>query len=240
MANPKLFTGVGSPQSIYESSSVQYHPIGSRAGLDDGRVFYYARNAGTALVAGNATMAEVITDQFGNQAVAAAAAAGVKEVTVTLGSTAVTENEYADGYLMINDEAGEGHTYRIAGHPAAAGAASCVLELLDGIVVALTTSSEYCLVKNPWADVLIAAAGSAHQVVGVAAAAITANEYGWLQTWGPAAVLTEGANVIGDALHSGTAGALLSSALVDDMAVGYQMYTGAAGEYRPVFLTIAP
>lgn len=240
MANPKLWTGVGSPQSIYESSTVQSHPIGSRAGLDDGRVFYYTRNAATEIDVGKVMSAEVPSVEFENESVAAAAAAGEKSVTVTLGATAVTLNEYAEGYLMINDAAGEGYTYKIDGHLAADGAASCVVSIYDEVQVALTTSSEYTLVKNPWADVVLAVAGSAHQVVGVPQTTIRASEYGWLQTWGAAAVWNE-LGTVGDALHSGVEGQLLSSALVDDAMVGIMIGTGdAAGEYKPTFLTIAP
>ena len=55
-----------------------------------------------------------------------------------------------------------------------------------------------------------------------------------------AAVWAEGANAIGDAVHSGAEGQVLSSALVDDKTVGQQIFTGALNDYQPVFLTIAP
>lgn len=239
MANPKLFTGVGSPQSIYQSSSVAEHPVGTRGHLDDGRVFYYASNTGTALAAGKLAMAEVITAEFSDQAVAAAAAIGVSQVTVTLGATAVTLNEYADGFLVITDAAGEGHNYKILSHPVAAGAASCVIKIYDTIQVALTTSSKYALVKNPWKDVLISAAGHAQHAVGVPCTAITASEYFWCQTWGNASVWDEGTAAIGGSLESGAEGQVN---IGDGAAqyLGVQLYTAAAGDYTPKFLQIAP
>lgn len=58
MAHPILSNGQGSPQGIYEELIVTatnqtraegHHPVGTRAYLDDGRVYYYASNGATAL-----------------------------------------------------------------------------------------------------------------------------------------------------------------------------------------------
>lgn len=239
-AHPVLTGGGSSNQSIFQETSAARHPVGTRACLPDGRVFYYSKNGAGALGPGKLAMAEVITAEFANQAVAAAAAVSETSATVTLGATAVTLNEYADGYLVINDAAGEGHTYKIRTHPVAAGAASCVLDLYDGIKVALTTSSQYTLVKNPWGDVVVAAAGHVHQAVGVAPIDVTAAYFFWMQTWGVCAVWDDAATAIGAPLQSGTTEGQVE---VNDGAgglLGTQLYTGVASEYYPKFLTIAP
>ena len=46
------------------------------------------------------------------------ASAGASAVTVNLGATAAAENEYSEGYLHINTEAGKGQLFRIKSHPA--------------------------------------------------------------------------------------------------------------------------
>ncbi len=240
MANPKLFTGVGSEHSIYGSYPTAAHPVGTRGHLDDGRVFYYAKNTGTALAAGKLVMAEIVAGDFLDEAVAAASAIGTSTITVTLGAVAVTLNEYANGFITITDAAGEGHNYKIRSHPVAAGAASCVITIYDTVQVALTTSSKYSLMKNPWQDVLIAAAAHAHMAVGVPNTAITANEYFWCQTWGIASVWDDDATAIGASMQSGTTEGQVEIGDGAAQYLGCQLVTGADGDYTPHWLQIAP
>lgn len=248
-ANPILTGGGVSPQAITEVVSgfeAARHPVGTRAQLPDGRVFYYTRNSSTALDPGKLTMAEVTTSDFANQAVAVAAAANATSVRVTLGATAVTYDEYAEGYLVINDAAGEGHQYKIRGHIAASGAAAVTLELYDGIQVALTTSSQYTLQKNLWADAVVAAAGHAHFANGVPNMTVSVGTadvptFFWNQTWGVCPVWDLTTTAIGSALESGDTNAG-QVAINDGTAqhIGVQLYAGVLTEYYPKFLTIAP
>jgi hypothetical protein len=242
MANPKLWTGVGSPQSIYESSTVQYHPIGSRGGLDDGRVFYYARNGAADILPGKLVMSEVITDQFDDMALPTDGfVAGEKSCTLTLGSTAVTENEYADGYVIVSDGTGEGHTYKIAGHLAGLATADVVFTLYDEVKVSSVAATQAVLAKNLWADVVIAAAGHVHVAVGVPQTTITAAEYGWVQTWGVSAVWDDATTAVGQTLQSGATAGQVEIGDGTAQVLGTAMSTATAAEdYTPKLLTIAP
>ena len=84
--------------------------------------------------------------------------------------------------------------------------------------------------------------------VGVTPVALTSGYYGWLQTWGPAALLDTGASwVVGDQLASaetGAAGAAIlldSSGAPDNQSIGYSMYiVPATPDFGFVNLTISP
>ena len=59
---------------------------------------------------------------------------GDTSITVTLGATAATKDQYADGYIYTNDntttsDRGEGQIYRIASNPAADGSATLAVTL---------------------------------------------------------------------------------------------------------------
>src|SRR5678815_3232104 len=148
----------GTPQSfgqpLFKSQSTQDVPLGTLAYTADGRVFRYAKCGATATVAGSLyqTAAE-LTDH--DHLSVTATAIGATQVTVTLGATAVTENQYAGGLLVVDSTPGEGYSYIIGSHPAADASAACVFTLLDPIVIALTTGSEVTLTPNPYYGVII-------------------------------------------------------------------------------------
>ncbi|GAG44632.1 unnamed protein product, partial [marine sediment metagenome] len=50
---------------------------------------------------------------------------------------------------IVSDGTGEGHTYKIAGHPAADAAASCTFELYDEVKVSSVAATQAVLAKNP-------------------------------------------------------------------------------------------
>jgi len=230
-------------QGLFEESSTAKHPIGTRRPLEDGRVFVYAKAGSGALSAGKLCVAPTIVANHVNQSIGAAAAVGDKTVYVDLGATAMTKNQYAEGYLIINDAAGEGHLYKIRANDAGDASASSVkVELYDAIRDALTTSSEYTLMKHPYDSVVVSATDQADTPVGVPPIDVTAGHYFWIQTWGCHPLLADETLAIGKALTIGssTAG---SAEVVDAVAeplVGYAIQAGVDTEYRMVFLTIQP
>jgi len=184
-------------QDIYEESSTPKCRIGLLLQLGD-RFFRYAKNGAVALAKGKMTQGAVAIANHRNIVVAAAAPAATTTVTVTLGATAVVANQYADGYLHVNNEAGEGVTYRIKSHPAAAASANLVVTLYDALETALTTTSRVTLTKGKYDSVVIApAAGLTSAATGVPLINVAAGNFFWMQTKGPAAVLTQGTIVIG-------------------------------------------
>lgn len=235
----------GTPQSfgqpLFKSQSTQDCPLGTIAYTGDGRVFRYVKNGATATVAGSVyqTAAE-LTDH--DHLTPAAAAIGAKQVTVTLGNTAVTANQYAGGLLVVDSAPGEGYSYIIGSHPAADASATCVFTLLDEVVVAITTASEVTLTPSPYSAVVVAPATTlTGAVVGVATYIIAANEYGWLQVKGPCGVLCAGTIAVGAVAisPSGTAGAVVTDpANASVVIIGSAMVATASGEVNQILLNL--
>lgn len=227
-------------QDVHETSTVARAKLGEKVHTVDGRTYRYAKAAGTALDAGKLTVAATLVADHTNIAVAAAADVGATEITVTLGSTEVTSNQYAEGFVTINDAAGEGIAYKIRQHDAADASANVVLYLEDPIQVALTTSSEATLTYNLYDNVVISAADQADAAIGVPNVAVAANEYFWAQTGGFCAVLADEAAVAGNALTIGssTAGAVEVLDGIGEQQVGIAVAALVDTEYRPVRLTL--
>ena len=177
----------------------QIHPYGTRMVLPDGRVFYYGQTDG-AQTAGAICQSAVGVANHDMDLAVNTAAAGAKSLSVTVGGTAVTANQYADGYVYVNDGTGEGHIYKVRQHDAISSAGSGTINLYDGdaIVVAFEAATIVGLAKNPYKDFVVYPTTATGHAVGVAATDFDDDDFGWLQTWGPAAVLCDVAFVIGN------------------------------------------
>ena len=229
--------------------------VGTRMILPDGRVFRYAFSNG-AVGAGKGVQSSIaLANQDTDIAVNSATAVGAKSVSITFGTspnTDVTADQYANGYLFVNDVDGEGQVYRIKGtgaHLAADVSASPAVEinLQDGdtIATALTTSSEIGLVANPYQDVIITPAGAqTARCVGYTACEVADNTYFWAQTWGEAAVFADGTLVIFRPIRvsDGVAGAVenfASQTASEEQVVGFATnFLAATSEYQFAFLQI--
>lgn len=241
MAN---FTGYpqsyGSPLFVSTTQS-QLTNVGDLARTADGREFRWVKAGDTALVAGNVIQTAAELTNHDNLAVTATAI-GAYEVTVSLGATAVTANQYAGGTLVVDTTPGIGYTYLIASHPAADLSTACVFTLSDPIQVALTTSSRVTLAPNPWSGVVQAPATTlTGAVVGVATYIVGAGEYGWIQTKGPCGVLCAGTVIVGAVAvsPSGTAGAVVTDpANASVVIIGSAMVATATGEVNQILLNI--
>jgi len=246
-SHPILTAGVASNQSIYEVTASPRHRVGTRAQTSDGRTFYYARTQDAAALApGKLIMSEVVVANNANINPSAAAAVGATSVALTLGGSSTYDetSDFEGGYLVVNDATGEGRVYSINYNSTVSAGTALTVYLDDAIETALTTSSEVTLVKNPWADVVIAAAGHVHFAAGVplvtVGSAASVPQFFWAQTWGVCGVWDDAATAIGAVLQSGTTAGQVEVGDGAAQPVGVQLYTGVDGEYYPKFLTIAP
>lgn len=227
-------------QGVFEESSSALHNLGELIHSNDGRAYRYCKAGGTALDAGK--LQQTSAQDTGDQNLAmAAASAGDTSITTT-GTVTVTANQYAGGFVIVADDAGEGHIYRIKDH-AAATAAAVTLNLDDKVKVAMTTDTTIDLVKNPYDGVIVNPTTVSGVAVGVATFAVTASYYAWLQVKGPASVLADGALTVGtDVVASdNVAGAVEVTAdgtpeLLS--VVGTAMTAAADTEYGAVYLRI--
>jgi len=172
------------------------------------------------------------------------ASIGDTSVTITSGTATASANDFAGGYLVVVDDTGEGITYKIASHPAITATASIVISLVDPINVAFAAATTVSLVKNPWQDVVIAAAAQAHFAAGIPQCAVgsgaTTKQYFWCQTWGISAGWADAATAVGAAVTSGTTPGQIEIQGGTDQQIGVQYLTAIDTENQPVFLTIAP
>lgn len=189
----------GSPENTvnpFAESSTQLFPLGTKLIYND-RVFAYALMGAGAVTAGKLLQTKVAVANHRDIAVQAAAAAGDTTVTVTLGATAAAANLYAEGYLHINDVAGQGQLLKIASHPAGDSSGNMTVTLYDAIATALTTSSKADLIANKYSGLIVAPTAETGSLSGVTAIDMTAAYYGWVQIEGPCSILTDGTLVLG-------------------------------------------
>jgi hypothetical protein len=234
-----------------KTGTTKLHTLGTRMVLPDGRAYRYGK-AAEAIGAGMLGMMQGgVAHHDMDLTVAVAAAVGATSITVDLEATAATKDQYADGYIYINDANGEGHIYRIKSNPAADASATLEVTLADNdtVVEALVVDTSLAgLVANPYGAVdLFDASDVDGPPLGVAAAEFSGSTiYGWFQTWGLAAVLAEAGvaiPVIGQTVAQGAAvdGAVELSAGAVTPRVGIAASIApVAGDYGLVFLTIAP
>lgn len=227
-------------QDFRDISSTQQLDLGSKAVTKDGRVYRYAKAGATALDPGKLCVNADLVANHTNRTVAAAVAAGGTSVGVSIGATAATKDQYAGGYLTVNDATGEGINYLIRGNSAAAGSDTLTVYLDEPVKVALTTSSEVTVKLNPWSGVVVSATDQADQPVGVPNVTVTAAYYGWLQTRGECAVLADEAVTKGLALTIGTgvAGAVEALDAAGEPQIGVASEALVDTEYRSAFLSI--
>lgn len=225
-------------QALFADSTTQQHNLGERVVSNDGRAFRYSRTGAVALVAGTLQQsgAQVANHQ---NLTPSAAAIGATEITLTLGATAATANQYAGGYAVITVTPGQGYTYKIKSNPAISSAGSGTIQLEDPIVVALTTSSRVDLVLNPYSGVIINPATATGLPVGVANIVSAIGSFSWLTCAGIANVLADGAVTVGTNLvaSNATAGAVEPLAGVQ-ASIGIAMNSISTTEYGAVFISL--
>lgn len=217
--------------------------LGCRWDLSDGREVILVQPAtGTTVAAGKVYADPAIISNHENLAVTAFTAYSANgnvppKVTVTLGATAVTANQYAGGFVVVNDEVGEGQTLRIASHPAADASASLAITLEDGPITALTTASQVSLIPAHGNAVIINPTTQTNVPVGVGLYTIAAGAYGFLTSRGITSVLGDGTPAAGAALSpsNAVAGALEGFVAAQGFA-GNAVQTFVDTEYRAAFV----
>lgn len=240
------FRDTGGPRNDIDphldDHSAKRYPLGSKLEYGE-RWFRYTLAGGSSLVAGNVIGAKAVVAGHLDEALnTAVKGAGV--VKFTPSATNITADEYQDGYLNINDDTGEAYALLVRDHLAETSQAEFDVNLVDPVPVLLGAGATGTLVQSPYGEVIqVAATTRVGQAVGVACAIVTNAQYGWLQTHGPASVLTKGTVVIGNdvVIPSATAGAMgprTTALAVKEQVIGRCMTVNADGEHSMVFLTI--
>jgi len=237
------FSGLNvSGQDTFTSSSVQLHPLGTKAETKDGRTFRYGVAGASDTVAGSLYQsAAPVTAHLANTP--PAVAVGATSFSYTPGAATGAANLYAEGYLQVDTTPGNGYTYVVAGHDAIASSTAFTLYLKDPIQVALTTSSRVGLMPNRYKNVIVAPTTLTANLAGVAPTVITAGQYGWIQTRGIASVLINGtpaitAPVINSATTAGAVDVWTAAAQPTAQLAGKTMQVGVSTKNNFVFAMI--
>lgn len=239
------FTGPNqlTTQDIYKTSTTKLFPLGSQGATRDGRLFRYGLAGSVTLAPGKVNQIPTVVSTHQNIAVFAAAAVGDTVLQVTLGATnATTAAQYDDGYIVGYDASGVGQTLRISGTPVLSASTSGPFQLGDPVAIAMTTSAKVNLEQNPWSGALVYATGATTLLCnGVTQVSLPATTFGWFQTRGTAAVLTNGTIAAGSGVIPGqtTAGSVdIEATGTITQRVGLQQQSGTTTKYSTTYLTI--
>lgn len=248
-------------QGIYEASATPKTFVGDRLQLWGDRVFRYghfvgdytSQYVGGYLVAPDTSANDMaVTDDVVLSAGNYPTTAGMTKIEITKES--ITKDRFRNGTLHITNGAGEGYCYFIKRNSATgekldtndlalAAATSFMVELYDGLIIALTVSdTAVAIVGNLYENLVVATSATDPCAVGVSVLAIDESEepYAWVQTWGPCTVLDTGGHTKGElSCFSNTGAAILESGYTL-ARVGYALATVTDGEQVPVYLKMAP
>ena len=110
MPAPAILLKPGEEKKEYEFQS---HNLGTKAISIDGRVFRYSKMGATVGVAGNVYQAAVPVANHLAAVCDVARDVGATQISATLGATAASIDDYAEGTAHVNKAGGLGHTYII-------------------------------------------------------------------------------------------------------------------------------
>ena len=235
------------PPNPYAESATQLFPAGTKL-MRGEEVWRYTKNGTVALniAAPLQSAAQVHAEQSINIAVGAAAAIGDTVISLT-SSTNLDDspnnvvNDFAEGYVVVNDAAGEGQLRKIKSNAAfTADTAEVLFTLYDPLTIALTTASKLALVRNPFYKVVASKAVMTGIFAGVPEIPVTASYWFWSKTGGPAPVIQQAALTLGTRVVVGTTAAKADPAadVTTEVEIGYAMIPGDADtETAIVFLT---
>lgn len=231
--------------------------VGTRWDCSDGRELILVSTAATATVAGDLyqTAALVANHQgltvtavnaYGTSGGVASSSSNPATVTVTIGATAMTAQQYQGGFLTVDSGTGIGQTLRIANNPAALSSGTgVVITLEDGPNTALTTSSVVSLWPAHGANVIINPTAPTNAVAGVSFYIIPASSYGFLVAKGVVAALSDStAPAAGYAIEASrtTAGCIGSVSYATNTltgnVIGYTLVAGISTDTKMVYLNI--
>ena len=241
----KIYGLDGEQYNLYTAATdepvVRRWPYGTQLEMQDGRAYRFAMAGGTLIVIGDLLQSPAnVADDVGRTGIAAAL--GARSPTLTTGS-AVTANEYSEGFFVVSVDPGKG-LYAIDNHLAGTTAVAYNLAAGHAIrVAALTTTSRVDLIRNPYKGVIQAPATTPTAApAGVAVSAIAATTgCGWVQTKGLAAVLTSGSLIIGNravaSIGAGAVGPQAGAGLaIAEIDIGTVQRVAASGAWSTIRL----
>lgn len=240
-----MAVGISAPtvlaaRDLYSSSAERQQTLGQRGEDKLGRKFRYVRAGAVDLVAGNVLQSPARDVQFTGLAVASAAAIGATTLSLTNGTTTTTADQFKGGLAVVSESTGIGQVFVIAGNTVATSGAALTVTLEDSVRVALTISSKVTLYMNQYNGVIVSPTTRTGKTVGGAIFPIVATQYGWIQTGGPGAALSDATvAAVGEALSPSTttAGCVTKQVTLLE-SIGTAPILGVSAKVSPIYWTI--
>ena len=235
-------------QGLYLQSATAKEIIGTVREDTWGNKYAYSKAGAVDLVASQICISTADDADWTSQA-CTAQAVGDRNITQTIAAyaSAIAENYFQGGQFILTDGTAEGIRYTIIYSSAVTSSGTEInLTLDDPLVEALTSATEFTLVKSPQYGTVVQAT-PANRPAGIPLIDVTKAYYYWSQIGGEALCL--------GGTQEGAVGSVVSGAVADDGAMEelnidgnaipwtapvYGMVTGTAvvdGEYTPVKLT---
>ncbi len=233
---------------LYQTTSTQPGPfsVGQLIASAEGKFFRYGLVGGANLVMGNLLQNAADDTTYTNMAVTTAAVAGDRFLAITNGTATITSQQFEGGSISVYT-AGTvaiGDEYTITSVTGTLTTGGALIVGIDRpLRSAFTTSAKVTMARSPWSGIIQFPATTQTGIpVGVAILANPQATYGFVQTHGVAATLSDGSTfAIGSNVGSvsGTAGAVtVYDAATTLASVGVAMKVAAAAHAIPVFLKI--
>ena len=240
--------GLNSEPDPYATSADPLFPMGTKA-IQGESIFRYCKNGATELaIAAPIQQAKRAhaeqDDDIVVGAVAAIGATSVELVSTALLDTAPNNiaNDFAEGYMIVNDVVGQGQMYKIRANELFAGTALSTFELYDGLTIALGTCSEVGLIRNPYYKVIATEAPVSGMAIGVPLLVVPANHYFWAKSGGPAPVVAQEAITLGTPVVVGVTAAKVNEhnpSSTGELIIGYPQTPGVEDTEQFIcFLTL--
>lgn len=230
----------GIPLYQTDSQSWDVTQVGQRFQLNGGESEVVLVKAGAVdVVPGKLYQAPAIVSA--HQALAVlAAAVGATTISVTMGGTGVTLNQYQGGFLFVTDGPGAGQKFTIQENPVIASSTTGIITLQDNTVaVALTTSSKVSLFPNDYNGVIVNPTTATNSPVGISFYTIPAGTFGYLATRGQWACLNDGGTTVGLGLApSGSVAGALATVAATTNQVASAAQTQVDTKYDVVYVNL--
>ncbi len=197
----------GSEGDLFHNSANEDVPVGTLMITEDGRKFRFTEMFTSAAAVGSLYQTEVHLVDQSAEAIATLAAGVVTLTDVGSTTSAVVLDELINGYIYT-DNAVTLPMMRIKSNTAIGIGGTGTVELWIKTPTAIAAGNTVSYFKNPWRDVIIHPSPETAALVGIPKVAISANQFGWLQTAGPCSALYGSATAIagiGDPVCAGSA-----------------------------------
>lgn len=232
----------------YAESASQLYPLGTR--LERGEcVWRYCENATATLAIGRPVQSAARTHAEQDDDIVVGVAGSIGGNTISLTSTTnlavaplSSANTLAEGYIFVNDGAGQGQCRKIRAQEAFVTTTATLHTVYEDWTIEVTAANgQVGLVQSSFKNVIVSQATLTGMCVGVPGIPVTADYFFWAQTKGPAAVVTKQAISFGTAVVVGTTEGQIDdqSAWTTEQNIGWLLTPGVTdSEPCLVFLTI--